>query len=272
VSSQDVDLEIQLLLEAIFEKYHYDFRRYGRASMRRRLVRAAHRLGCRTLSALQERVLHEPTVFPQLLEDLTIQVSDLFRDPSYFRAVREQVVPVLATYPSVKLWIAGCATGEEVYSYAILLREEGLLERTIIYATDIHPPALAHAEAGVFALERMPAFSENYQRAGGKGSLSDHYVAGYGGAAFDRSLRARVVFADHSLATDEVFAEVQMVSCRNVLIYFDRGLQDRALRLFADALCPMGFLGLGARETVRFSAQSGRFIDFDREERIFRRA
>lgn len=271
--SADVeDLELRLLLEAIFERYHYDFRRYVLASMKRRAHAAMERLGCETLSALQGKILRDPAAFAASLQDLTVRVSDLFRDPDYYRAVREQVVPVLETYPSPKLWIPGCSTGEEVYSFAILLAEEGLAGRALVYATDIHPPALRAAEAGVYDLERMARFSENYRLAGGKGTLSDHFTTGYGKAIFDRSLRARVVFADHSLATDHVFAEVQMVSCRNVLIYFDRALQDRSLGLFADALSPRGFLGLGSKETVRFSSQAARFEDFAPAQKIWRRA
>jgi chemotaxis protein methyltransferase CheR len=268
----DVDLEVRLLLEAIHARYGHDFRGYSAESMRRRVLRAAARLGCATVSALQERVLHDPAAFPEVLDDLTIRVTDLFRDPHYFVAVRQQVVPLLAREPVVKIWIPGCASGEEVYSFAILLREEGLLDRAVLYATDIHAPALERARAGVFPLERMAAFSANYARAGGRGSLSDHYVAGTSGAVFHRSLRARIAFAEHSLATDGVFADVQMVSCRNVLIYFDRKLQDRAVRLFADALAPGGVLGLGARETIRLSEHGRLFEDLDRGARLFRRA
>lgn len=266
------EIELRLLLEAILARYQHDFLGYTVASMLRRARRAAARLGCATLSDLRERILRDPAAFAAALDELTIQVTDLFRDPGHFRAVRERVAPVLATYPSIRVWVAGCATGEEVWSYAILLREEGLLDRALIYATDVHAPSLEVAERAVYPAERMAAFGDNYLRAGGRGSLADHYSAAYGAAVFDRALRARVVFADHSLATDAVFAEVQLVSCRNVLIYFDRALQDRALGLFADALCPMGFLGLGPRETVRFSAHAARFGAFAPDERIWRRA
>lgn len=267
----DVDIELQLLLEAIYLKYQHDFRRYAPASLKRRIGRARDKLGCRTISALQDRVLHDPAVFQELLGYLTVQVSEMYRDPSFFRALRGQVVPLLRTYPSLKLWVAGCSTGEEVYALAILLREEALLERSLIYATDIHPPALEAAEAGVYELERVKQFSASYLAAGGRGSLADYYTAAYQRAVFDKSLREHVVFSDHSLATDHVFAEVQLVSCRNVLIYFDRELQDRAIALFAEALCRQGFLGLGAKETLRFSAHADRFTDFVRQERIYQR-
>lgn len=265
------DIEFRLLLEAVLRKYHYDFRGYSIASLRRRLRQARERLGCRTFSQLQDRVLHDPSVFPTLLSYLTVQVSELFRDPAYFRAIREQVVPYLRTYPSLKVWVAGCSTGEEVYSLAILFREEGVEDRTMIYGTDINPEALRKAEAGVYELDRIPLFTENHRKSGGKSSLSDYYTAAYGGAVFDKSLRRRAVFSDHSLAADEVFAEVQFVSCRNVLIYFDRELQNRAIGLFHDSLSHKGFLGLGARESLRFTQHAGSFEEFDREERIYRK-
>ena len=264
-------IELPLLLEAIYLKYHYDFRGYAHASLKRRLSAALIRFNCRTLSQLQERVLHEPSVFPQLLDFLTVQVSEMFRDPSYFRAVREQVVPILRTYPSLKIWVAGCSAGEEVYSLAILLREEGLLSRSLIYATDINPHSLQRAEAGVFEADRMAAYTENHRRSGGRSSLSDYYTAAFGRAVIDKTLRKHIVFSDHSLATDSVFAEVQFVSCRNVLIYFNRELQDRALGLFADALCRKGFLGLGSKESLRFSAHADAFTEISREERLFQR-
>ena len=271
MATNDLDIELRLLLEAIYLKYHYDFRGYAGASLKRRLAAALERFDCRTLSRLQDRVLHEPEVFPALLDFFTVQVSEMFRDPDYFRAVREAVVPRLRTYPSLKLWVAGCSTGEEVYSLAILLREEGLLARSLIYATDINPRALETAEAGVYAVERLAGFTENHRRSGARSSLSDYYTAAYGRAVFDKSLRRHVVFSDHSLATDSVFAEVQLVSCRNVLIYFNRALQDRALGLFRDALCRKGFLGLGAKESVRFSAHADAFEVLVPEHRVFQK-
>ena len=271
VSGKDFDIELALLIEAIYLKYHYDFRGYATASLRRRLTTALTRFGCKTLSQLQDKVMHDAATFPALLDFLTVQVSEMFRDPSYFLALRHEVVPLLRTYPSLKLWVAGCSAGEEVYSLAILLREEGLLERSIIYATDINTEALKRAESGVYELARIAGFSQNHQKSGATSSLSDHYTAGYGRAVFDKTLRKNVVFSDHSLATDSVFAEVQLVSCRNVLIYFDRELQDRALGLFREALCRKGFLGLGTKESLRFSAHSHAFADFAQPERIYQR-
>lgn len=269
--SSNFEIELRLLLEAIYLRYHYDFREYSQASLKRRMTAALSHFDCRSLSQLQDRVLNEPGTFPQLLNFLTVQVSDLFRDPSYFRSLRERVVPVLRTYPSLKFWIAGCSTGEEVYSFAILLREEGLLSRSLIYATDINPQALLQAEAGFYAIDRLPTFTINHRLSGGQGSLSDHYTAAYGNAVFDRSLRQHMTFADHSLATDSVFAEVQMVSCRNVLIYFNRELQNRAIGLFHESLCRKGFLGIGARESLRFTAQAPLFEELSANDRLFRR-
>lgn len=265
------DIEMQLLLDAIFLKYHCDFRAYAGASMKRRLTAAMTRFNCDTLSQLQDRVLHDAEVFPQLMDYLTVQVSEMFRDPGYFRSLRDKVIPLLRTYPSLKIWVAGCSAGEEVYSLAILLREEGLLERTLIYATDINPTALKKAEAGVYELERIAGFSSNYQKGGGKTSLSDYYTAGYGRVVFDKSLRQHIVFSDHSLATDSVFSEMHLVSCRNVLIYFNRQLQERALGLFRDSLCRKGFLGLGAKESLRFSRHAEAFDEIVREDRIFQK-
>ena len=265
------DIEIQLLLEGVYLKYQHDFRNYSIASLRRRMAQAMERFDCRSLSQLQHRVLHEPEVFTQMLQYFTIQVSEMFRDPAYFKALREQVVPILRTYPSIKVWTAGCSKGEEVWSLAILFDEEGLLERTIFYATDINPTALQAAESGIFALDRIAQFSRNYQQAGGQRSLADYYTAAYDGAAFDRRLRKQMVFADHSLATDSVFSEVHLVSCRNVLIYFDRTLQDRAIGLFQEALVHRGFLGLGSRESLRFSAHANQFEELAPAERIYRR-
>jgi chemotaxis protein methyltransferase CheR len=266
-----LEIELRLFLEAVYLKYHYDFRRYAAASLKRRLALAVVRFGCRSLSGLQERVLRDDEVFRELLSYLTITVSEMFRDPGFFRAVREKVVPFLRTYPSFKVWVAGCSTGEEVYSLAILLREERLLERALIYATDINREALRRAEAGIYRLDRLARYSEAYRAAGGRASLSDYFTAGYGAAVFDKRLRKDIVFSDHSLVTDTVFAEVQLVTCRNVLIYFDPALQDRVIGLFRDSLCRKGFLGLGARETLNFSNYAADFNEFVREERIYRK-
>jgi chemotaxis protein methyltransferase CheR len=265
------DIELHLLIDAIYHKYHYDFRHYAAASLKRRVTAGMSHLRCETLSQLQDRVLHDPAAFPVLLDHLTIPVSEMFRDPGYFRMLRHNVIPVLRTYPSLKVWVAGCSSGEEVYSLAILLREEGLLSRALIYATDINPNFLQKAAAGVYEINRIAAFTEAHRRSGGNSSLSDYYTAAYGGAVFDKSLRDHIVFSDHSLATDSVFAEVQLVSCRNVLIYFNRELQDRAVGLFHEALCRKGFLGIGAKESLRFCAHAPAFTELAGGERIYQK-
>jgi chemotaxis protein methyltransferase CheR len=268
VTATPPDLEVRLLLEAIFDRFHYDFRSYAMASLKRRLGQACDRLGVTTLSGLQERVLHEPESFSMLLQYLTVQVSDMFRDPEFFLTLRTRVLPVLATYPSIKIWCAGCSTGEEPYSLAILLHEEGLLDRSIVYATDINAQALREAAAGVYPLARLRGFTENHRRAGGRASLSDYYhSAGTSSesAIFDTALRRKITF------TDNVFSEVHLVTCRNVLIYFDHALQTRALRLFAEALIGRGFLGLGSKESLRFSEAAPSFEDFALSERIYRK-
>jgi chemotaxis protein methyltransferase CheR len=271
LAAREFEIEFGLLIDAIYHLYHYDFRGYAQASLRRRLKSAMARFECRTLSQLQDKVVHDSAIFPALLDFLTVQVSEMFRDPGYFRALREQVVPLLRTYPSLKVWVAGCSSGEEAYSLAILLREEGLLDKTLIYATDINPRTLQNAAAGVYDVQRIAGFTANHHKSGAPTSLSDYYTAAYGKSVFDKGLKDHIVFSDHSLATDSVFAEVQLVSCRNVLIYFNRTLQDRALGLFHDALCRNGFLGIGSKESLRFSAHADAFMDFARGERIFQK-
>lgn len=266
-----VDLELRLLMEAIFAKYSHDFRDYSGSSQRRRVLYALQQLGCDTISALQSKVLHDPSVFQKLLDILTIPFSEMFRDPGYFLALRQHVVPVLRTYPSLKVWIAGCSTGEEAYSMAILLREEGLLDRAMIYATDINPASLSKARQGIFPLASIQLFTANYQAAGGTAAFSDYYTAAYNAARFDPGLMDNVTFADHSLATDHVFSETHLVCCRNVLIYFNRKLQDRALGLFHESLCHRGFLGLGSKESLDFSSFADRFDPVLKSQRIFRK-
>jgi chemotaxis protein methyltransferase CheR len=265
------DQDLARFLDAVYHHYHYDFRSYALASLKRRLMAALVHFKCPTVAALEDRVIDDARTFTELLRYLTVQVSDLFRDPEYFRAIRDKVVPYLETYPSLKLWVAGCATGEEAYSLAILLAEEGLLARTLIYATDIHPESLRQAEAGVYEADRFARFSENYFHAGGKASLSDYYTARYSSAMLDRSLKQSILFSDHSLATDSAFAEVQLVSCRNVLIYFDRPLQDRALGVLRESLCRRGFLGLGSKESLRFSIHAAAFRELGPQQRVYQK-
>jgi chemotaxis protein methyltransferase CheR len=264
-------LEIELLLEAIYRHYGYDFRHYAPSSLRRRLRKRLDAEGLATFSALQDRVLHEPSAMDSLLRDMSINVTGMFRDPTFFRSMRENVVPMLRTYPSVRIWHAGCATGEEVYAMAILLEEEGLYERARLYATDMNAEALERARTGIYPIARMREYTTSYQQAGGTRSFSDYYTASYGAALFHARLRENILFAQHNLATDMSFSEFNVILCRNVLIYFDRDLKERTLRLFGDSLSPLGFLCLGRRESLRFTNVESEFDEIDAKERVYRR-
>jgi chemotaxis protein methyltransferase CheR len=263
-------IEVELLLEAVYRRYAYDFRGYARASLRRRLWRRAHEEGVRTLSGLQERVLHDPDVMERLLRDLSINVTEMFRDPGFFRVAREKIVPILRTYPYVRIWNAGCSTGEETFSLAIVLAEEGLLDRARIYATDMNDDVLARARGGAFPVERMRRYTENYQRAGGTGDFSRYYSVQGERAVFSRSLVDGAVFAQHNLAQDSSFNEFQVVVCRNVLIYFGRPLQERVHALFLDSLTRFGVLALGHKESV-VAAYEDRYEVLDAPEKVYRR-
>jgi len=264
-------IEIELLLEGIFRHYGFDFRAYAYASIRRRLWKRIEEEGLSNVSALQERVLHEPALMEKLLLDLSINVTAMFRDPSFYVMFREHVVPLLRTYPFIRIWHAGCSTGEEVYSMAMLLREEGLYDRSRIYATDINEVVLQRAKAGIFPLERMQEYTENYMRAGGKRSFSEYYTAKYGGALFDQSLTKNVVFSQHNLVTDRSFSEFNVILCRNVLIYFDKSLQSKVHSLFYDSLAMFGVLVLGSKETLRFMAHEECYEQMAPPEKIFRK-
>jgi chemotaxis protein methyltransferase CheR len=267
----DEDMELELLLEGVFRTYHHDFRHYVRSSLRRRVEEARVALRLPTITRLLDAILHDPAMFAKFLGHMTIQVSDFFRDPSYWRSLQVHVLPHLETYPFLRVWIAGCGAGEEAYSMAILLSEAGLLERSQIYATDIASASLEEAARGLYALDRVRSFSSNYLQAGGRASLSDYYGTTRSHAAFAPELRRRILFSDHSLATDSAFAEVQLVSCRNVLIYFDRALQDRAVSMFAESLCPRGFLGLGRKESLALSVHVNQFDTVVADDRIYRK-
>ncbi len=265
------DTEIRSLVEAVHARWGHDFRDYAPASLRRRVQLACERMGVAGVPALQALVLRDEAAFGQLLQHLTVPVSEMFRDPGYFAALRLHVLPVLRTYPSVKVWVAGCSTGEEAYSLAILLHEESLLQRCILYATDINTASLDKARQGVYPLQAIQGWTRNYQQAGGAAAFSDYYTAGFGNAVLRKDLREAITFADHSLATDAVFAETHLVSCRNVLIYFNRRLQDRALGLFHDSLVYRGHLGLGSKESLEFSQWREAFEPVDARERLFRK-
>ena len=264
-------IEVELLLEGIYRRYGFDFREYAPASLRRRLRRRMDSEQLDTISGLQDRVLHDPAVMERLLLDLSINVTAMFRDPTFFVAFRERVVPLLRTYPFARIWVAGCSTGEEVYSLAILLAEEGLSDRVRIYATDINEAVLELARLGVFPLDKMREYTQNYIRAGGTSAFSEYYVARYDGAQFSRSLVEGVVFAQHNLASDSAFNEFHAISCRNVMIYFDRPLQEHVHRLFHESLATFGILALGQKETIRFSPLESCYEELDAAERLYRK-
>lgn len=247
------DLEIHLLLEAIHLKYGYNFHNYSQAHLKRRILGRLSRSKLSSVSEMLHKVIHDPDFFHTLLLDLSINVTEMFRDPKFFVALREEIIPVLKTYPYVKLWHAGCSSGEEVYSMAILLKEEGLLDRCTIYATDFNQIVLKKAAEAIYPLDKIKAYTENYNKALGKASFSDYFTIQYGAAIIDKSLKKNIVFSDHNLTTDGVFGEMNVIICRNVLIYFNRGLQNRVYKLFHESLLPGGFLCLGSKETLLFS-------------------
>jgi chemotaxis protein methyltransferase CheR len=271
VVEETESIEVDLLLEAVWRRYGYDFRGYSPTHLRRRLRYLMREERVATVSGLQERLLHEPSCMQRMLTSLSVNVTSMFRNPEFFRGLRREVVPLLKTYPSVRIWHAGCATGEEVYSMAIVLEEEGLLERCRIYATDMSEDALERAKAGVFPLATMQANTAAYLAAGGDGPFSRYYVARGDTATFAPRLRKNVLFARHNLATDSSFNEFHLVLCRNVLIYFGRALQDRVHRLLYDSLQRLGVLALGSKETIRFTPFEDRYHTFDERGRLYRK-
>jgi chemotaxis protein methyltransferase CheR len=264
-------IEIDCLLEAIYRRYGFDFREYAPASLRRRVARRMEIEGLRTVSALQEKILRTPDLMERLILDLSINTTSMFRDPSFYVAFREKVVPLLRTYPFTRIWVAGCSTGEEVYSLAILLDEEGVYERTRLYATDINEAVLDRAREGVFPMTKMQEYTHNYIRAGGTRSFSDYYLSAYDGAAFDQVLMRNVVFAQHNLASDRSFNEFNVIVCRNVMIYFDRVLQARVHDLFHESLARFGILALGHKESINFTPHASHYEELDAAERLYRK-
>jgi len=265
------EIELSLLLEGVYRQYGFDFREYAPASLRRRVWRRIHAEGLTTVSALQDRLLHDPACMERLLLDLSINVTAMFRDPSFYVAFRNKVVPALRTYPFTRIWVAGCSTGEEVYSLAILLQEENLYDRTRIYATDINEAVVDRARGGVFPLDKMREYTQNYIKSGGTRAFSEYYLAKYDGAQFQRALTENVVFAQHNLVSDRSFNEFNVIICRNVMIYFDRSLQDHVHRLFYESLATFGVLGLGHKESIRFSPHEDRYEELDPHEKLYRR-
>lgn len=266
-----LNIEIRLLLEGIFLKYGYDFRNYSKAHVRRRILNHLGIHHIETVTELLDKVLRQPEVFRQVLDSLSINVTEMFRDPEFYRSFRENAIPKLRTYTFFKVWHAGCSTGEEVYSLAILLQEEGLLERCQIYATDLNRKVLETAREGVYQIADMELYEQNYQLSGGKAKLSDYYKSMYGSVMFNKELSSRIVFADHNLVTDSVFAEINIILCRNVLIYFEKDLQNKVLKLFYDSLAPSGLLCLGTKESIKFSPVENGFDIMDAKQKIYKK-
>jgi chemotaxis protein methyltransferase CheR len=265
-------LEIRFFLKAVFEQYGYDFRDYAAASIRRRIWKRINAEGLKSVSGLQERILHDPACFGRLLKDMTVNVTGFFRDPGFYRAFREKAVPLLQTYPFVRIWHAGCASGEEVYSMAILLHEEGLYERCRLYATDITEQGLEKAGAGIFPLKTMQQYTQNHINAGGKAPFSTYYTARYGNAIFRPFLKKKMLFAQHNLAVDRSFNQFNAIICRNVMIYFNRKLQARVHRIFYESLCRGGILGLGQKESLAGTPHESHYDPLDRENKLYRKA
>ena len=272
VGSPDLErIEIELLLEGVFRHYGFDFRAYAYASIRRRIWKRVESEGLRTVSQLQARILHDQDAMERLLLDLSVNVTAMFRDPRCYREFRERVVPLLRTYPFIRIWHAGCSTGEEVFSMAILLEEEGLYDRTRIYATDINDMVLQRARQGIFPLERMQEYTDHYIKAGGTRSFSEYYTAKYDGALFAPSLSRNIVFSQHNLVTDRSFSEFHVIFCRNVLIYFEKPLQNHVHKLFYESLVTFGVLALGSKETLKFSEYAPCYERLSATEKLYRK-
>jgi len=265
------ELEISLLLEVVYQKYGYDFRQYSEAHIRRRVLNRMTMSGLESISHMQSKVLNDETFMSSLLQDLSITVTEMFRDPGFYRSLRENVIPVLKTYPFIKIWHAGCSTGEEAYSMSIILQEEGLYDRTTIYATDFNQQVLDYAKQGIFSNKMMKEYTANYQLSGGKESLSNYYTSDDNNVIMNQSLKKNIVWANHNLVTDSVFAEVHLILCRNVLIYFDRNLQNNVQKLFYNSLIDGGILCLGSKESLRFSDFHEEYTELDKKQRIFKK-
>ena len=264
-------IEIRLVLEAMQIRYGYDFSGYSQETIKRRLVSNLLKSGLKNVSEMIPRILHDPEFFGAIIRDISITVTEMFRDSDVYLRLRQKVLPVLRTYPFINIWHAGCATGQEVYSMAILLKEEGLYDRARIYATDINDNALSKAEEGIYPVNEIPLYTRNYQQAGGTNSFGDYYHAKYDHAKMDPSLKANMTFANHNLVADGNFAEMHLILCRNVFIYFDKVLQNRSLQLFTDSLCRGGFLCLGSSESLSFSDVEECFIEYCKNEKIYRK-
>jgi chemotaxis protein methyltransferase CheR len=270
-AEDNTELEISLLLEAFYHKYGYDFRQYSKAHISRRIKSRMRLAGFNEVSQIKSIVLKDETFASELLQDLSITVTEMFRDQDFYRSVRENVIPVLKTYPFIKIWHAGCSTGQEAYSMAIILMEEGLYERTTIYATDFNQVALSRAKEGIFSNSMMEEYAVNYQSSGGKESFSDYFTSNYDSGIIDQSLKKNIVWANHNLVTDSVFAEVHMILCRNVLIYFDINLQNKVQKLLYDSLIHGGILCLGLKESIRFTDFYEKYTELDKKQKLFKK-
>ena len=261
--------EFRAFLQSVHSWYGYDFTDYSEASIKRRVTHFMTTHKITNLKELTQVLKRDEDTFELFIQDVSVTVTEMFRDPTFYKALKEKVLKRLATYPFIKIWIAGCATGEEVYSVAILLHEAGLLERSVIYATDINQKSLQHAQEGIYSLAHMKSYTENYLKAGGNNSFSEYFTAKYEGALFNKALKTNVVFSSHNLATDKSFNEFQLIICRNVLIYFNQQLQDKVINLFYESLCPFGILALGSKESLHFSSHRKDFEEIARREKIF---
>lgn len=266
---ENLNIEIKLFLEAIYLKYGYDFRDYSQAHLKRRILHRLMLSGVNSISEMQYKLLHDPEFMKEILTDFSINVTEMFRDPKFYLAMRQEIVPVLKTYPFIKIWHAGCSTGEEVYSMAILLDEEGLLERNLFYATDYNENVLKIAKSAEYSKENLNDYRKNYQRSGGKRKLEHYYTETDSNIKFDDRLRRKIVFSEHNLVTDNIFTEVNMIICRNVLIYFNRSLQNRVIKLFRNSLMKGGLLGIGNKESLEFSRYSDAFEFINKEQKIY---
>lgn len=253
------DRELEVLINEVFEYHGFDFSGYSRASLKRRVDRLYQMDGFKSLGEMLSHIRMEPGYFKRMIEEITVNVTEMFRDPLFYKFLREEIVPVLATKPFIRLWHAGCSSGEEVYSMAIVLQEANLLHKSLMYATDINPQVIATAKKGIFPLQMMKQYSENYRVSGGKRDFSDYYTANYGFAKFSSDLSSKMVFSEHSLVSDGSFNEFDLILCRNVLIYFDKELQERAFTLFDQSLAKLGYLALGTKETLKFSSLQKRY-------------
>ncbi len=265
------DLEIELLLQAIYRRYGYDFRDYSRPSIKRRLKHRLTLSGLATITDLQREILHNLDFFQLLLQDLSINVTAMFRDPTFYKTLKQKILPSFAQHEIIKIWHAGCASGEEVYSMAIFLKEANLYERARIYATDFNIPALNKAKEGIYPANLLKTYIKNYRNSGGVESFTDYYSAHYELVLMNKSLKKNIVFANHNLVTDGVFGEMDMILCRNVLIYFGRKLQDRVFKLFKESLRKGGLLCLGSKETIRISKYSDAFTDIAQKDKIYQK-